>query len=318
MNQVVATVGPVFGLIALGLVARRTGLLAPGTGKGLADFVFTIAMPALLFRTLARVDLPATLPMGLLVSFFGATAASWVLASIATRMALARPGADAAPIAMGAAFGNTVMMGIPLALGHFGEAAAAPLALLVALHAPALWLVGTLQAEALIGRGHVPWPRLIGALALDLARNPILLGIVGGLAWRQTGLHIHPVADKIVALLGEAAVPSALFALGMSVAHFQVKGEWRTLAVINVLKLLVYPLIAWLLAAHVFALGPVAVGVAVILAACPTGANAFLFAARYERAVSSISGSIALGTALSLLTISLLLFALGAPNAPAR
>ncbi len=310
MAQVFATVGPVFGLMALGLAARLGNVLGPGTGKGLADFVFTIAMPALLFRTMATVALPESLPPALLFSFFGATALVWLLASVATRLPLARPPADSAAIAMGAAFGNTVMMGIPLTLGHFGEAAAAPLALLIAFHAPVLWLLATFQVEATAGAGAPSWPLLIRTLVGDLARNPILIGIVAGLVWRQTGLAIATVPDRIIALLGQAAIPSALFSLGMSLAQFEIKGEIRTIVTITLLKLLVYPLLAWLLAAHLFGLDRVAAGVVVILSACPTGANAYLFAARYERAVGSVSGSIALGTALSLVTISGLLLLL--------
>ena len=307
MNHVVATVAPVFSLIALGYLARISGLLQPGTGRGLADFVFTIAMPALLFRTMAGMTLPAGLPVALLAAFFGAMGFSWVLASLASRFTLHRPGIDSAPIAMGAVFGNTVMMGIPLALGHFGEVAAAPLALLIAFHAPLLWLVATFQHESITRGSDAAWGHLIASLARDLARNPILVGIIAGLAWRQTGLAIGPIPDRVLSLLGQAAVPSALFGLGMSLVGFNIKGHLATIVTITFLKLIVSPLVAWVLAVQVFALDPVWAGVVMILAACPTGANAYLFASRYDRAVGSVSGSIAIGTAISLLTISVLL-----------
>ena len=153
MYDVVAIVAPVFGLIALGYLLVRTGLLGEAAGKGLSEFVFTVAVPALLFRMMATVEAPAVSPFGLWGSYFGATAVVWIAAVLVTRFVLGRPAADGASIAMGSAFGNIVMLGIPLALNRFGAEAATPIALIVSLSSPLLWFAATLHIESVERRG---------------------------------------------------------------------------------------------------------------------------------------------------------------------
>jgi len=128
---------------------------------------------------------------------------------------------------------------------------------------------------------------------LDLAKNPIILALLAGIVGRANGLVVPELPDRLLALLHQAAVPSALCALGMSLATYEIKGQAPTLAVICILKLVVYPLIAFVLCVHVFALPPLWSAVAVLFAAMPVGANAYLFAQRYERAVGSVSSAIA-------------------------
>lgn len=311
MSSVLSTVLPVFGLIALGFSAARFGLLPEVAGKGLGDFVFTIAMPALLFRTMITVPPPSAAPAALLITYFGANFITWIAATLLTRRPLARPGSDAPSIAMASCFGNTVMLGFPLGLSHFGEAAAAPMALIVALHAPVLWTLATLQQEWSDREGGQPMLAHAGTVASDLLRNPVILGVVSGSVWRMTGIGLDPVLDKMLGLLGQAGIPGALFALGMSLVRFEVRGQIGTVQAILTLKLLFMPLVAALLAYGVFALPPIEAGAILLLAACPTGANAYLFAARFERATGSVSASVALGTAISAITISLLLLLIG-------
>jgi malonate transporter and related proteins len=76
------------------------------------------------------------------------------------------------------------------------------------------------------------------------------------------------------------------------------------------LKLLIMPVIAWVLATQILGLPALGTNTVVLLAACPTGANAFLFASRFERAVGPVSGGVAVGTALAAATISLTLLLL--------
>ncbi|MGI9381869.1 MAG: AEC family transporter [Methyloligellaceae bacterium] len=311
MYDVIAIVAPVFGLIALGYLLAVTGLLSEAAAKGLTDFVFIVAVPALLFRMMATVSAPEVSPIGIWVSYFGASAVVWVAAMALTAFVLKRPARDAASIAMGGAFGNIVMLGIPLALDRFGDAAATPIALIVSISSPLLWFAATLHIEMASQRDGTSWVRMLRELVVSLLRNPIILGVLAGTAWRLTGLGIHPIPDKMITLLSQAAVPTALVALGLSLTAFEIRGQVATTAVICILSVVLMPAVAWVLAAKVFGLPPVWTGVAVLLAACPTGANAFLFASRYNAVTGSVSGAVAIATALSVVTISLMLLVLG-------
>jgi predicted permease len=312
MLAVLAIVTPVFTLIGLGYLAARYRYLSDGAGRVLAEFGFKVAMPALLFRAMLSVGEMQGSPALLLAAYFGATATVWVTASILNGLLLRRPPTEAAAIAMGSCFGNTVMLGIPLALTAFGPEAATPLALLIAIETPLLWVLATLHMEA-SRRGRQMSFKALGGVAWDLVRNPIVMSLILGILWRQTGLGLHPVPDKIISMLGQAAVPAALFALGMTLAGFGIRAELKTLSLLCVLKLVLYPLVAYALTVHVFHLPPLWSAIAVLLAAMPVGANAYLFAARYQTAEAPVSGAIAVSTLIAVFTVSTLLFLIGKP-----
>ncbi|MCB1509379.1 MAG: AEC family transporter [Hyphomicrobiaceae bacterium] len=312
MATVFTIVTPVFALIVLGYSAGRFGWIGRDAAKGLTDFTFTIAVPAMLFRAMAKTELPATGVQDIWLAFFGAAIVVWGLSTLATRWLIGRPALDAPSISMSASFGNVVMLGIPLSLSAFGPTAAAPAALIVALHSPLLWLLATAHmAVARSGDAAAgAWWSLLKGLVLDLSRNVIILAILAGLCWRATGLELLPVIAKLVGLLAQAGVPCALMALGLSLVGFEIKGQSGTLALILVLKLVAMPAIAALLAAGVFGLAPVSAGVVILFAAMPTGANAYLFASRSNRAANSASGAVALSTVLSAATASAIIYVL--------
>ena len=308
MLSVFSIVFPVFSLIMLGFGAARWQVFSTAAQKGLSDFAFKLAIPALLFRKMATVDLSHAVPADLLLSYFSALAVIWVLATLLTLLVLGRSAEDSASIAMGAGFGNVVLLGIPLALGKFGDAALAPLAVIVSIHAPILWFTATFHL-AMAGRNIADGSaKLFSKLIFDLAQNPIIVALITGSLWRLTGIGLAQPVDRMLEILGQASVASALVALGLSLNNIKIAGQAGTLCVILGLKMFLLPALVWLLAVKIFALPHVSAGVAVLLAACPPGVNVFLFATRTERAVNSASGAIALGTPLAAITMTLLLY----------
>lgn len=311
MYDVILIVAPVFGLIALGFILARFSILSDAAGKGLAEFVFTVAVPALLFRMMVVAEpVSAGEPFAMWGAFYGAVTVIWIAAALATRALLARPARDGASIAMGANFGNIVMLGIPLALDRFGAEAATPIAIIISVSSPILWFAATLHIELASEREEMAVGKLLRDLIVSLLKNPLILGLVAGIAWRATGLGLHPVPDKMIALLGQAAIPGSLVALGLGLTAFRAHGQIATVLLVCGLSLVAFPALVWLLAFHVFALPPIWAGVAVLFAACPPGANAYLFASRYDAATGSISAAVALGTVLSVLSVTLILILL--------
>jgi hypothetical protein len=312
MLAIFAIVAPVFALIAIGYLAGRTGLISESAGAGVAEFAFSLAIPALLFRTIVKADFAGLSPAAVLASFFGAAALTWILAALATHWPLGRPAEDGASIAMASVFGNTALLGLPLAISTYGSAAEPAIALILSVHAPMLWLAATIHAEAVgEGSGRPSLVSLLGALVSELARNPIVIGIALGIVWRIGGIALPSVADKVLSLLAQAGVPAALTALGLTLVKFEIKGQAATLATITLLKLALMPMLAWLLAGKVFGLSGATLGVIAIMAAMPTGANAFLFASRRGRAVNSASGAVALGTILTFATAAVVIALVG-------
>lgn len=308
--SVLTIVVPIFVLVALGYAAARLQLLSEGAQKGLSEFAFNFAMPALLFRSIATANAGAPGSARIVLAYFSAVGIVWALATIHTRLILRRPAVDAATIAMTSVFGNIVMIGIPLVLAVAGPDGAAPMAALLSLHTPLLWFIGTLHqqaAEQTQGRSAV---RVARDLALELTRNPLLIAIASGALWRLAALPLPQTIDSSLALLGQAGIPCAQIALGASLTRFAIKGQVPTLTSVLVLKLLVLPSVVYVMAVHVFALPRIAAEVALLFSAMPAGANAFLFAERNGRVVNSASGAVALGTLLAAATSTVLIAAL--------
>jgi malonate transporter and related proteins len=308
---VLAIVTPVFALMGLGYLAARLKYLPEGAGPALSQFAFKVAIPAMLFRALLSAAPMQASPWAMLSAYFLAVAVVWLIAALLVAFVLRKPAEDHAPLAMAATFGNTVMLGIPIAVMAFGTEATPLLALLIAVETPLLWVAGTLHIE-FARRGRAMSFDALGGVAKDLATNPIILSLVLGLAGRAVGLELPAVPDRILVLLGQAGVPAALFALGLVLASFRLGGEGTTLGLVAGLKLFAQPATAYVLAAHVFALPPLVVAVVVMHAAMPVGANPFLFAQRYERSTSPISAAIVASTLAAVVTVSALLVALGA------
>jgi malonate transporter len=310
LNQVVTIVVPVFAFVAFGWLSARTKFLGRDVERGLGAFALWVAIPSLLFRLMATAEFPDEPALGLTIAFFGAAGGAWLLSSLVAR-ALGRPPGTSASFAMGGTFGNTVMMGIPLSLATFGDAAVFPLALVTATHAPVFWLLSTVQYEWFGGKQDTNLAEISRNLIVVLAKNPVVMAIIAGSLWRQTGLGLHSLFDSVITQAGQAAIPCALFAMGMSLASYGLKGELRAAPALTLIKLVIMPAIAYVIAFHIFDVPPMWGGTIVLLAAVPTGLNAYLFAAKYECGVASVSGTIALSTLVSILTLSVVIAFLG-------
>lgn len=316
MGQSVDILLPVFGIVALGFAATRLGWFDDAARRGLSHFVFTFAIPVLLFRTLAGTQLPHTLPWTFLLSYYGGVAAVFLTSMLISRIFFRQRLEGQAVHGLGGAFSNTVLLGTPLILTAFGEEATLPLFLLIAFHGVLLLPIGTILIETgLSARSRTRGDGVrVGEIArqavLGVATNPIILGLAAGLAANLAGWAPTGPLDRMLALLGQAALPCALFALGASLSRFRLAGAApRALAIVAV-KLVVHPAAVWLLAVELFALDPLWAGVAVVLAGMPTGVNIYLYAQRYDIEIAPIATAILIGTMLSVPTIALLTAAL--------
>ncbi len=300
---------PVFGVIALGYFAAWTKLLSERAGEGLNDYVFLIAIPVMIVKTLLGAGLPEGSPWGYWLSYFIGVALVWSLAQIVTWKFYGRPGREAVIAGFASSQSNVVLIGIPLVLTAYGEAGAVPLFLLIAVHLPLMMTAATVMIESAdTGVTRAALMKLLRNLAL----NPLLIAFALGAAGRLSGVTIGTGAFKqFVDLIAASAVPCALFAMGMALRKYGVFGDLKLSSFVVAAKLMLLPLAVWLLAQHVFVLSPVWTGVAVIFASMPVGINSYLLAARYQSGVATIAGAVTLSTAISLFTVSFWLFVLG-------
>jgi predicted permease len=313
----------IFLTVALGYIAGRMRWLGPdgpATARVLGNAAFYVFVPALLFRTTARLDF-ATMPWHTVTAFFVPVLAVLVGVYAAQRAHAARRARDrdiathgaAAPSvrAIAATFGNSVQVGIPFAAALFGEPGLGIHIALVSLHALVLLSVLTALAELDLARArarHEDAPPLARTLATTLRNtivHPVVLPVLAGLAWNFGGLGLHPVVDETLAALGSAVVPVCLVLIGITLAAYGVGGHLRGAIGVSLVKLLVLPALVLAVARWGFGLAGLPLAVVVMMAALPVGSNALIFAQRYETLEAEATAAIVLSTALFVVTATL-------------
>ncbi len=307
MDVILEIILPVFGTLGLGYAAARTGLFDEAANRGLSAFVFTFALPLMLFRAIAQAELPDSLPWGYLLSYYIGAFAVFGLAMLAVRSLSARKLDEQGILGLGAAFSNGGMLGIPLVMTAYGPSAALPLFVMIACHSLLMLPPTTALIEAARG-GKQTSAGLLLILAKGVVRTPIIWGLSAGLVVALSGFAIPGPLDAVAKGLGGAATPCALFALGASLTRYSIGGNLKESALLVALKTLVHPLLVWLLATRVFDVPPLWVATAVTLAALPAGITPYLFAQRYRACEATVASAVFLSTVLSVLTLSVLLF----------
>jgi malonate transporter len=302
---------PIFALIFVGWFARRTGALGPHATTELNRFVVYLALPALLFDIIVHARWTDIWQPGF-IAVFGLSSVLTFAVTVVARLRRPRHLADVAIDGLNAGYANTGFMGFPLALATIGQAAMAPTMIatiitVCAIFALAIVLIEIgLETEA--RRAH-----LVMKVGRSLARNPLLVAPVLGALVAVSGLSIPVPVETFLKLLGGAASPCALVALGLFLAADREAEERDTgsAAVLAGLKLIVHPVIAWVLARIIFGLSPLLTHVAVLLAALPTGTGPFMLAEFYRREAAVTSNVILISTVVSILTVSAYLVVAG-------
>lgn len=297
---------PVFGVVGLGYVAARTRLVSETASDGLAEYVFSLAVPILIFKTLSESQLPDAQPWGYWIAYFTGAFVVFGIASFIAARVFKRSHIEAVIHGFSAGQANTVFVGVPLILKAYGEAGAVPLFLLIAVHLPIMLVAATLMVEGGNGFSAATAKRLFRSLAF----NPILLGIYAGGLARVFGFQASGVAKQILDMMAASATPCALISLGLALKRYGVSGDLRPTLVICGLKLVVHPLLVLGLT-RILPMPPVWAGVAVLFAAMPCGINAYLLAQRYGAGVATSSSAVSLSTGLGLITITFWLYILG-------
>lgn len=306
MQVAIEIVLPVFALILCGHLFARGGLMGEPGVQGISDFVFFLAIPALLFRSTAGGALSHAAGFDILFAYYLPVAGVYLLAMALVRWVFRLDFATQAIVAINATFSNAVLIGIPLVFTAFGPPGEGPLLLIVSIHSLLLISLTTILVE--IGRGGGAGAgRVAAKTTAALVRNPMLIAIALGSAWGAAGWSLPGPLDTFTRLLAGAAPPAALFALGATLAHLRVGGDLRDVAVIVALKLLLQPALVWASATWVFRLSAMETAVAVIVAALPTGANPFILAQRYGLYVRRSVSTVLISTVLSVASAALLL-----------
>lgn len=287
---------PFFALIGVGYGAGRARFFAPEATAALTKFVFWFALSAMLFRFAATLPVGDLFDPAFLAAYLAGSFLVWGVAfGVARARGLALP--EAAMEAHACMTGNTGFLGVPMLVVLLGERAAGPVLMVLAADMIVFsTLITSIIAAARHGRIAVL------PLARGLIANPMIVSLAAGLAWSVLDLPMPAPFEAFLGLLGAAATPGALFAIGASLAAgADVRAGpavWVSFA-----KLVLHPLAVAVAALWVFPVERFAAGVMIAAAALPVAGNVYILAAHFGVAVRRVSSAILISTAVSILTL---------------
>jgi predicted permease len=306
--NVVALTSPLFLLAGLGYVLVRWARWPKSVADALTQFVFAVAVPALLFRLMSDFSRLPPVDARLLLAYFGGCLVVFALGRLLALQLFRMDGAAQSVFAVGGIFANTLLLGIPVAKVTLGDAALPVVSLVLVFNSLVLWTLVTVSVEW-ARTGQVSLAGFAGT-AMNVVTNPVVASILAGTAWGWAGVPLPGIADRTLDLVGQAAVPLSLIALGMGLAEFGVREAWRESAAICVLKLAVQPIAVYSLA-RLLDLPPLETQAVVLLAAMPVGANVYLMAREFGALPGAIAASLVLSTALAAFTTPVVVMLIG-------
>jgi predicted permease len=306
-HPVVSSFLPVIFLVFVGFLAGRAGWVRRESVRDLTQLVFLVLSQALLFRTMSSVHLEE-LALRPIFEYFALAAGLFV-----AMLVIYGRDSRASVLALASIFSNTLMIGVPLVGLAFGAPGLVLLFTLISLHALVLLTFVTVVLELQMAHEQVQaggasrhMLRTVGLAMRNAVLHPVPLPILAGLLYAQTGWGLHPVIDKPLMLLGSAFGPVALVLVGITLSHAQVGQQWAVALKISLVKTVVHPLLmlgaGWLLGMRGLHLS-----VMVVAAALPVGANVFLFSQRYQKEEDAVTASMALSTAMALVSVSVVM-----------
>jgi len=302
LSAALSQVLPFFIIVGVGWLAARTRLLDERVAEGLASYVFWIGFPSLLINSLAQgTEFGIGLPKALIA--YGVCAAAILGLTLIIGRIARWPERSRAAAGLAASLGNSAFLGLPLAAALFGPTASAPAAALVALDFIFVLSLGIFAVARAGGRSA-------SRAALGVARNPVIVGAVIGLALALTHTTLPPLIAKPLTALAATGSPVALIALGAVLGQPRRSAGLRRIVELPVflaalLKLVVFPALVYALS-RALGVPPDIRRVAILLAACPTAVNVFIQAKAYNVYADGAARIVAVTTGLALVTLTAL------------
>lgn len=299
---------PVFAVIATGWVAGATGYLPRTLAGHIVNFAYNVAMPALVFLTIAQSSVDALANWRFLLAFGGGSISCFAAVMLLTRLTARRRLGSSAMIGAAASMTNTGFVALPILQALYGEPGVLPAAM-------ATLFVGVVMFPAMIALLEIDGRKRGGQtspaqVARQVVLNPVMLSTAGGLAWSATGLPLPHAVAAYAKIFADALTPCALFAIGLGLSRDDLRGIAGTSALLTVTKLAIMPLLVYALC-RVCGLGPFLTVAAVVCAAVPTAKTAYMLAGEYHVEEAIVASTISMSTMASIATLIGWLYALG-------
>ena len=306
MSIVLSLTIPFFALIFLGMICRRVGFVGPADARTLSRFAFFVAMPVMVFVKIGAGNALEILNWGFIWRYELATVIIFVGAAFLARPLFRLTRLEGGMFGLNAAYPNYGYIGVPLAILAFGDAAALPMALILALDTVVLLvLTGYFVAAEGGALGQTVWRAL-----KTVSSNPLLISAVLGLAFAATGLSLPPILNVLLNMLSDAAPPTALFALGATVYGQPIRRAFGELSAISLARLVIHPLMVAGFFLLLPGVDPLWVKTAILTACLPIAANAFVMSDHYGGYAGRTASAVFITTIIASATVPVTLYLL--------
>lgn len=298
---------PFFGVIALGAFSRAIGFFDADMGLKLARFAFYFILPPFLFLSIIAAPIEELFNLGFIIRYELATILMLMLTGLASGYLFGFKSIQRGLYGLNAAYPNVGYIGVPLCLMAFGNEAILPLAMILSIDTIVLLVCTVLFMSS---KEDGAFLSSLAHTGRQLAKNPLILSAIFGIAWAYTGLPVPTMADKFMTMLAGAAAPSALFALGITLYGSNLKQAYAELSLVTFLKLFIHPLLVAVLFIGSPGMDKIWVQTAILSACLPIAANVFAMSQFYQVYSERTAGAIMLSTILASITTPAVLFLL--------
>jgi malonate transporter and related proteins len=285
---------PVTGVILIGWLAGYFNYVSRDVSESLIHFSYNIAMPALLFDTLAQENLQSLLAWRFVLAFGGGTLICFAVIFLFGAGPTNHGVASRTMYGLSASMTNTAFVALPILHRLYGPAGVLPAAVATMFIALVMLPMSKILLEW-EGRGisSRSWQ-----LASHVVLNPLVLSTVLGTAWAITGAPLPKMLDDSLKIFGDALAASALFAIGLGLSFDGIRANFRPAMLLSVVKLVIMPALVWGLALllgldHRFTIA------AVVCAAVPTAKTAYILSSEHHCEEPLVASTISLSTLLS-------------------
>jgi len=303
MHDVISLAFPFFGLIFLGFIAGKLKKIPESGLAWMNFFIVYIALPAMFFRLLSETPIEELTNLSFISATTFATytmfAVAFCIGVLATRGSIP----ESTILGIAGAYSNVGYMGPGLTLAVLGPEATVPTALILCFDNTLLFILAPLMM-AIGGTDSEPIGRTLLRISWRVFSHPFILATIAGVG--AAALEVRPpqAVDKMLEYLGGAAAPCALFAMGVSVALRPVGRVPMELPAVLVVKLLVHPVLIYLLLLWIGGFDPIWVATAVLMACLPPATNVFVIAQQYGVYVQRAASFVMIGTVASVVTVT--------------
>ena len=230
---------PVFLMMVLGYVLhRKTSLLNDEFADYLNTFVFKLALPVQLFKSLSQEDFHAVWDSGMVLFCFAVSLAS-ILLLLGLSIFL-RDRSLRAEFVQAGYRGSQALLGVALLQNIYGSSVGAGPLALVLIGAVPLYNVAAALLLTLMTPGGCPDRKTVGKALRGIITNPIILGIAAGLVWSLLRLPQPVILQRAVSSMASTATPMGLLALGACIDPKKAAGCWKPTLIASLFKLVFF------------------------------------------------------------------------------